>query len=158
MSFKTIASVFIIFSIISLCHLGAYGQSASPTSVDKLIVIAVDVSGSITDDEYEIQKKGLVAAFSDETVQNILEQCSLQGIGVTYMEWSGTRSGAPLTQQVIPWTVLQRASDMDEFAQKLSSSQRSSRGETDIVSAMNYSQSLIDRVCFERIFLYLHHK
>lgn len=114
-----------------------------------MIVIAVDVSGSVSADEYEIQKKGVVAAFRDPSVQRLLDQCTMRGVGVTYVEWSGSRSGESPVQQVIPWTALRNPSDMEAFAQKLSQTVRSSEGDTDIAFALSFSNQLFRQAPFE---------
>lgn len=111
--------------------------------VDTLIVIAVDVSGSVDKEEYQIQKDGIVNAFSDPSVQNLLRQCSSRGIGITYVEWSGQSYGPGMVPfnpfvQVIPWTHLLTPQDMDAFANQILASPRSSQGETDIARALDF--------------------
>lgn len=115
---------------------------AQTSYVDTMIVISVDVSGSISNDEYLVQKKGILSAFQDESIKHLLTQCTANGIGVTYVEWSGTRSGAPVVNQLIDWTHITSPEEMDLFAQKISGIQRSSTGETDIVTALNFAQNL----------------
>jgi hypothetical protein len=121
---------------------------AQTSYVDTMIVISVDVSGSISNDEYLVQKEGVLAAFQDESIKNLLTQCVAQGIGVTYVEWSGTKSGEPLINQLIDWTHIKSPSDMDLFAQKISGTQRSSSGETDIVAALNFAHTLLLKAPF----------
>ncbi len=134
---------FVYFSVF-MCSL----SQATVVSVDTLIVVAVDVSGSITDEEYVIQKEGVIAAFRDPQVQKLLDQCSIKGIGVTYVEWSGARNGQ-YVDQVIPWTQLLTPQDMEIFSQQLSEKPRSSRGETDIVNALRISHQLLMQAPFE---------
>jgi hypothetical protein len=124
------------------------------TFVDTLIVIAVDVSASINDKEYDVQKNGIISAFSDPSIKNLLRQCSARGIGVTYMEWSGyapSHSSVSVNpfNQVIPWTHLQAPRDMDAFANQLLLSQRSSHGATDIVGSLEFSRDLMASAPFE---------
>jgi Protein of unknown function (DUF1194) len=122
--------------------------------VDTLLVIAVDVSGSIDDNEYKIQKDGIADAFSDPSVQELLRQCSTSGIGITYMEWSGhSQSYLPQSVnpfvQVIPWTQLLTPEDMNVFANQLRSSSRSSNGETDIARSLAFAGKLFLSSPFE---------
>lgn len=115
---------------------------AETSYVDTMIVISVDVSGSISNDEYLVQKKGILSTFQDESIKHLLTQCTANGIAVTYVEWSGIRSGAPVINQLIDWTQIKSPEEMDLFAQKISGIQRSSKGETDIVTALNFAQNL----------------
>lgn len=127
-------------------------SSAGATSneaVDVLIVLAVDVSASISDgrggtqSQYLLQRDGIVQALRDPEVSKVLEQCNGQGAGITYMEWSGENS-RPMTKQVVGWRVLRSSSDLHRFASELENIRsRSSNGSTDVVSALKYSAELL---------------
>ena len=138
----------LLFGFLSLA------QAESLPYVDTMIVVAVDVSGSVDDNEYNLQKSGIIEAFSDPSVQQLLLQCSTSGIGITYVEWSGQSQGntfesiTPLVQ-VIPWTQLLTPQDMIEFANKLLGSPRSSRGETDIARALGFARQLFEKAPFQ---------
>lgn len=67
------------FSFFCLTMFVFNQSQAAAVSVDTMIVIAVDVSNSITDEEYDIQKKGVINAFRDPGVQSLLNNCSLKG-------------------------------------------------------------------------------
>ena len=124
--------------------------------LDTMIVIAVDVSGSVNSDEYKIQKDGIIKAFSDPSVQNLLLQCTTSGIGVTYLEWSGSGYSQAFGSfvnnpfvQVIPWTRLMTPEDMNHFANQLLASPRSSDGETDIARSLEFARSLFSSAPFQ---------
>lgn len=143
MKFNAVNAFLIFLSVTFSVYCGAaHGKSPSVPYVDRMIVIAVDVSGSISHDEYELQKKGIASAFKDSDIQNMLSQCNADGIAVSYVEWSGAKSGAPVVSQTIPWTKLATAHDMDLLSQDILNTSRSSHGETDIVGALNFSQNL----------------
>jgi hypothetical protein len=142
------------FFVLLFLSLLDYSQAEALPYVDTMIVVAVDVSGSVNDDEYNLQKSGIVEAFSDPSVQQLLLQCSTSGIGITYVEWSGQRQSNGYETmnpfvQVVPWTQLLTPEDMIDFANKLLSSPRSSRGETDIARALDFARQLLEKAPFQ---------
>lgn len=165
MSIKQCA-VYLLVTITRLTHLQAEGvtsstldlgsdyrtqEAAQPESlpyVDTMMVIAVDVSGSVSRGEYETQKRGIADAFLDPSIQRLLQQCTSQGIGISYVEWSGDRSGRKV-HQVVPWTHLRTANDMINFANILRASPRSSSGGTDLASALEESADLFAAAPFQ---------
>lgn len=140
--------VFLCLSLFNFAH------AETRPYVDTMIVVAVDVSGSVDDNEYNIQKSGIIEAFSDPSVQRLLLQCSTSGIGITYVEWSGSSQSNAFVSvnpfvQVIPWVRLLSPQDMIEFANRLLGSPRSSRGETDIARGLGFARSLLEKAPFE---------
>jgi hypothetical protein len=84
--------------------LGVAGPVAaqSETEVDLALVLAVDVSRSMDDDEQRLQRDGFVEAFRSPIVHDAIRKGVLGRIAVVYMEWSG-----PVEQKVVmPWTVI----------------------------------------------------
>ncbi len=70
---------------------------------DLALLLAVDVSGSVSPREYEIQRDGLAAALQDSIVGEALVQANAQ---VAVMQWTG----ASRQRVTIPWT------QVDSFA------------------------------------------
>lgn len=87
-------------------------QTAS-AEADLALVLAVDVSGSMSRDELGVQRHGYVAAFRHADV--VAAIAFHAAIAVAYVEWAG-----PNDQSVIvPWTVLRGAEDAARFADRL---------------------------------------
>jgi hypothetical protein len=65
--------------------------------VDLLLVLAADVSRSIDDTKFQLQRDGYAAAISDPRVLDTIRSGRNGRIGVTFVEWSGVgpRSAAP---------------------------------------------------------------
>ncbi len=57
--------------------------------VDLLLVLAVDGSTSIDDDEDRLQREGYCAALTHTAVTAAIRSGISGSIGVAYMEWSG---------------------------------------------------------------------
>ena len=74
--------------------------------VDLLLVLAADVSRSIDDTKFQLQRDGYAAAISDPRVLDTIRSGRNGRIGVTFVEWSGV--GAE--RVVIDWTEIGRAS------------------------------------------------
>ncbi|MDS1309892.1 DUF1194 domain-containing protein [Marinobacter xiaoshiensis] len=113
---------------------------AAPVAVDLELVLAVDVSGSVSTGEYNGQRNGYVAAFKDAAVQGAMFDTDggnrIGKIAVTYVEWDHGQE----TQ--IGWTLISNATEAVNFADAIAAATRSGSGSTGIGSAVDYSTGL----------------
>ncbi|WP_417518102.1 DUF1194 domain-containing protein [Marinobacter sp.] len=113
---------------------------AAPVEVDLELVLAVDVSGSVSTAEYNGQRNGYIAAFNDAAVQGAIFDTDggnrLGKIAVTYVEWDGGQE----TQ--IGWTLISNATQAVDFADAIAAADRSGSGLTGIGSAVDFSTGL----------------
>src|SRR5437588_10881178 len=72
------------------------GPARAAETVANAIVFAVDVSGSVNTERYELQRAGIAGIFADERIEPFISD----GLAVTIMEWSDGH------QVVVPWTIL----------------------------------------------------
>ena len=72
------------------------------TDVALALVLAVDASGSVSDDRFELQKQGYAAAFRNRQVLNSIRSLTTQSIAVTMMQWTGPE----LHVQTVEWTLV----------------------------------------------------
>ncbi|MBI1777672.1 MAG: DUF1194 domain-containing protein [Proteobacteria bacterium] len=87
--------------LIALAGLDAGpAQAASPDPVDLALVLAVDVSDSIDDGEFRLQRQGYAAAFEDPRVTDAIALGAHGRIVVTLMHWAS----ASEQRQVLGWT------------------------------------------------------
>ncbi len=70
-----------------------------PTNVTLALVLAVDASGSVSTDRFELQKQGYAAAFRNRQVLNSIRSLATQSIAVTMMQWTGPE----LHVQTVGW-------------------------------------------------------
>jgi len=70
----------------ALCH-----AAAAAERVATAIVFAVDVSGSVDNQRYQLQRAGIAAVFADPTIEAVVAE----GLAVALMEWSDGHSVAP---------------------------------------------------------------
>ena len=111
--------------------LGASGE------VDLELVLAVDISRSMDEEEHTIQRDGYVSAFRHKDVINALISGPRGKIAVTYMEWA---NGA---RQVIPWMIIDSAESANDFADRLSKEPIYGERRTSITTALMEAERLI---------------
>ena len=63
--------------------------------VDVLLVLAVDVSRSVDEDEARLQREGYRAAVSDPAVVEAIRGGMIGAVGIAYVEWAGIEVPAP---------------------------------------------------------------
>jgi len=105
--------------------------------VEVELIIAVDVSGSITNEEYELQKDGVILAFRSPEFINYLRN-NKYGISVLYMEWSDINA-----QVYTKWHRIHTIDDSLHFIADVSNISRHGMiGGTSISSAMYKADTL----------------
>ncbi len=113
------------------CAVFASG-AASAVPVGLELVLLVDVSGSVDNTEYALQKTGYVNAFQSAAVQNAILGSQGGGIAVTYVEWSGVGQFS----QKVGWALIDSIASANSFASALSGVTRTFNGSTGIQSAL----------------------
>ncbi|MCO6050078.1 DUF1194 domain-containing protein [Mesorhizobium sp. RP14(2022)] len=135
-----------IASLLSALAMGLITTSANAAEpVDVELVLAVDVSLSMSPDELEIQRKGYAAALTDPQVLKAVADGVNGRIAVTYFEWAGTSS----QHVVVPWTILATAEDAKAIAAKLSSAIPNSARRTSISAALSFANDLFAESSFQ---------
>jgi hypothetical protein len=89
-----------------------------------------DVSGSLDDTDFELQRDGYASAFQSAVVKNAVDQHGPIAVSLVY--WSDSQSVA------VPWTLISDAASSDAFAAAISAAGRSSSGNTRMAAAMSY--------------------
>ena len=118
--------------------LAAMLASAVPAraqKVDLLLVLAADVSRSINDDEFNLQRKGYSAALSDPRVLAAITSGTNRSIALTYMEWSGSGE----QKIVVDWTTIHDGEDAGVIASQILAAPRSFLSRTSISEAIDFS-------------------
>ncbi len=103
------------------------------------LVLALDVSGSVDQNEYRLQTRSLAQAFRSEEIITAITFPGNQAIAATVIQWSGD----PHQLQVIPWTVLRDADAITAFANRIDTVPRAFKPySTAIGNALTYSAGL----------------
>ena len=114
---------------------GGIGGGARAERVDLLLVLAADVSRSIDDDEFNLQRKGYAAAITDPQVLRAITGGRHNAIAVTFVEWSG----AGEQTVVVDWTVIRDEEAAAAIASTILSAPRSFVGRTAIGAAIDFA-------------------
>lgn len=121
----------------------AFGAGGPP--VDLLLVLAVDASGSIDPDEFDLQKDGIADALADQKVLEAIKSGPLQRIAVAYVEWGGP--GTATT--VVDWRQIETLADAQAFGDALKAAPRSQQSYNAIGDALLHSADEIKAAPFE---------
>lgn len=125
--------------LVTALLLTGLAQKAAAQELDLHLVLAVDVSGSINAQRFELQKMGYVAAFQNPRVLHAIRSGRHQAIAATMTQWSGPF----LNTQVMPWTVLKDEASLRAFAGAIESAPRMMYGGgTSISGAIDYATTL----------------
>jgi uncharacterized protein DUF1194 len=132
-------------SILAAAALAAlFGIVAPPAraeAVDLALVLAADVSRSIDDDEFKLQRKGYAAAITNPRVLQAIAASPHGAIAICFVEWSG-----PEEQQVVAeWTVIRDGESAAGFAATLVNAPRSFVGRTSISAALDFSRAYFSK-------------
>lgn len=112
---------------------------ADPVPVDLQLVLAVDVSRSIDDEEYALQKDGYAKAFINPSVLKAIQESGQGRIAVTLVEWSG----AEFQKVAVPWTLISDAASGQSFSDAILRAPRSFWGWTSISGAIDASVQVL---------------
>lgn len=116
------------------------GRTAAQTPVDLQLVLAVDISRSMDEDEQRLQRAGYVAALRDPEVIRAIEGGPLGRIAVTYVEWAGQG----LQSVLVPWTLIDGAAAGARIADRLAALPLQRLRRTSISDALTFSAGLFD--------------
>jgi len=109
---------------------GVSARAAEP--VDLALVLVDDVSRSIDDSEFDLQKQGYATAFTDPDVLAAIKGGPNGGIAVEYIEFASTYE----VKTIVDWTVIRDEATAKAFADKFLAAPRSAWGRTAIGSGI----------------------
>ena len=93
--------------------------SASAEKVDLALVLAIDVSWSVSADEFRLQNRGYESAFRNPRLVKAIESLG-DGIAVCLMHWSGPG----YSDVVADWHIVRDVASADAFAKTIAASSR----------------------------------
>jgi Protein of unknown function (DUF1194) len=111
------------------------GGGARAETVDLLLVLAADVSRSIDDEEFNLQRKGYANAITDPEVLSAIIGGKHHAIAVTFVEWAG----AGEQNTIVDWTVVRDGEAAAAIASTIMSAPRSFVGRTAIGAAIDFA-------------------
>ncbi|PKQ03613.1 MAG: hypothetical protein CVT71_03010, partial [Alphaproteobacteria bacterium HGW-Alphaproteobacteria-10] len=127
-----------LLAAVTLAAPQARAQEADSGIVDVALVLAVDVSLSMDEEEQQAQRAGYIAALSHPAVLDAIARGRRGRIALLYMEWGG-----PWSQRVVaPWAVIDGPDGARAFADTIARADlQTSRG-TSIAVALDFASGL----------------
>jgi hypothetical protein len=109
---------------LALALLAAVLAGAAPagaeSTVDLQLVLAVDTSGSVSEERFALQQRGYAAAFRDPRLLQAIAAGARGAIAVTMVQWTGPA----LQVQVLPWTRIDSRASMQAVADAIAATPR----------------------------------
>ncbi len=115
-------------------------------AVDLHLVLAVDVSGSVNEERFQLQKSGYAAAFRDARLLRAIQSGPARSIAVTMVQWTGPN----LQVVVLPWVLAKDEASIASIADRIDAAVRQLHGGgTSISGVIDYAAELFQRTPFQ---------
>jgi Protein of unknown function (DUF1194) len=133
------------FLVAALIATAGWTSSRAAERVDLLLVLAADISHSVDEVKFQLQRSGYAAAFSDPRVIEAIRSGPNGRIAVAFVEWSG-----PLSQRiVIGWTVIGDDKTARLFGDHLVEATRAFADSTSISAGIDFAMAQLDQAPYE---------
>jgi len=127
--------------LVLLCPVLARAGEA----VDLVLVLVSDVSRSIDDSEFRMQKEGYAAAFNDPRVLAAIKGGPIGAIAVAYIEFAGSYE----VRTVLDWRGIRDAASAKAMTDALAAAPRSFWGRTSISAGIDRAMQMVAENPFE---------
>src|ERR1700731_3967958 len=134
------------FVVAALMATTSWTFTCAADRVDLLLVLASDVSGSMDESKFDLQRSGYAAALSNARVIEAIRGGPGGRIAVAFIEWSG------ILQQkiVIDWTVISNDETARQFGDHILEAPRAfARNSTSISAGIDFAMTQLDRAPYE---------
>lgn len=112
-------------------------EASAAEHVDLALVLAADVSGSVDEHRFRLQRDGYAAALTSNDVLSAIAGGPSRAIAVAFVEFASSNN----QKVVIDWTVLRDAESAAIVAELIRSEPRSFQGGTAIGEAIRFSMA-----------------
>jgi hypothetical protein len=123
----------IVLAALTLTFWVTQSVAKADETVDVALVLVSDVSRSIDDGEFKMQKDGYFAAFTSAKVIAAIKSGATGSIAVNYLEFSSDSE----VKTVVDWTIIRDEASARAFVDKLVAAPRSYYGRTAISSGID---------------------
>ena len=114
-------------------------QPARADDVDVALVLVTDVSRSIDDSEFKLEKDGYASAFTSQKVLDAIRGGTAGKIAVAYLEFASSFE----VRTVLDWAVIQDSASAQAFVDRLAAAPRSFWGRTAISAGVDQAVQLL---------------
>ncbi|MDP2734472.1 MAG: DUF1194 domain-containing protein [Hoeflea sp.] len=125
--------------------LAALSGAQAREPVDVALVLALDVSRSMSQQELTIQREGYAAALSHPDVVRAIAQGAHGRIAITMFEWAGNAA----IRDVFDWTLIETAADAEQVSAIVGETRPIGRQRTSISGALDHALRRLEDAPFE---------
>ena len=111
----------------------------APRVVDVALVLAIDVSGSVSEGRMLLQRQGYSDALCHPGFVEAVRSGPTGRVALTFVQWSEARR----QEQSVAWRVIEDAATARQFADAITAADRPMPGWTSISAAIDFSARLI---------------
>jgi len=134
----------VLFLVAALILPGSIAARAAD-QVDLLLVLASDVSRSVDEPKFQLQRSGYANALTNPRVLEAIRSGPNGRIGVIFIEWSGVLS----QKVVIDWTIISDEASARQFGDRIMEAPRSFADRTSISAGIDFAMAQLDHAPFE---------
>ena len=121
------------------------GVARAAQQVDLLLALAMDVSRSMSQPKFQLQREGYAAAITNPQVLDAIRSGVHQKIAISFIDWSG-----PGEQKLlIDWSIIDSPATAKRFGDLIVQAPRSFFNSTSIAGGIDFSAAQIERAPFE---------
>src|SRR4051812_45659872 len=131
--------------LIAFAAIVAAPWARAAEQVDLLLVLAADVSRSVDQPKFQLQREGYAAAVADKRVLEAITAGRHRRIAVAFVEWSGVSSQRVL----VDWTIIDGVDSARKFGDQLIELPRSFAERTSISGGIDFSMGLFNRAPYQ---------
>ena len=135
----------VVAALLSLALMLSPPAARAADPVDLLLVLAADVSRSVTEPKFKLQREGAAAAITHPEVVRAITSGPNRRIAICFLEWAT----AGQQNVVIDWTVIADAESARSFGGKLVELPRSFSGSTAISHAIDFAMIQLERAPYK---------
>jgi Protein of unknown function (DUF1194) len=133
------------FVVVGLIATAGWAPTCAAERADLLLVLAADISRSVDEVKFQLQRSGYAAAFSDSRVIEAIRAGPSGRIAVAFVEWSGVLS----QKIVIDWTIISNDDSAREFGDRIIEAPRAFANSTSISAGIEFAMTQLDRAPYE---------
>jgi hypothetical protein len=143
MALRNHTSFWHLVAVVVAC-LGLIASTAAARAdgeVDLLLVLAADISRSVDEEKFNLQRDGYAKALLNPRVLKAIESGVKGRIAICFVEWSGAFSQSVM----VDWTVVANRDDAAKLASRIRAAPRLFMQRTAIGEAIEFSAALFDK-------------
>ena len=130
-----------VMAMILLVAVAPFAAQADEIEVDAELILAVDVSRSMSTGELEIQRRGYAEALISREVVSAITSGLLGRVAILYVEWAGDQSH----RVVVDWTLISNQDEAAAFSAKLTARFNGSLRRTSISGVLEFGTGQFDK-------------